>query len=118
MPSAVRELVYGIVFGPYLLDLIAKAEFIELMAHLGFAILMFSAGMEIDFAPLRKRGSKLLGTAIGWVALCAGVAVAEIGYKLGEITEETQATLILIAITAGLFCTFLARAALPAQKSE
>jgi len=75
VPSAVGELVYGIMLGPHVLKLLVRDDFIDLMAHLGFVFLMFSAGMEIDFAPLRKRGSKLLGVAWRWVALSVAATV-------------------------------------------
>jgi len=74
VPTAVGELVYGMLIGPHLLGLIAGDAFIDFMAQLGFAILMFGAGMEIDFAPIRKRGSKLLGTALIWTAVAIAAA--------------------------------------------
>lgn len=69
VPSAVGELIFGIVFGSHVLGLITRDDFIDLMAQLGFAILMFSAGMEIDFAPLRKRGSRILSIGWQWVII-------------------------------------------------
>lgn len=82
VPSAVGELLYGIAIGPHILKLMVQDDFIDIMSHLGFAILMFSAGMEIDFAPLRKRGSKLLKVAWQWVALTIVATVAG-AYILG-----------------------------------
>lgn len=76
IPSAVGELIYGIICGPYLLDLLAPDQFIEIMAELGFAILMFGAGMEIDFGPLRKRGTGLIFITGVWVVLVIELAVA------------------------------------------
>jgi Kef-type K+ transport system membrane component KefB len=103
MPSAVGELIYGIAFGPYLLNLIAKADFIEFMAHLGFAILMFSAGMEIDFAPLRKRGNRLLAVAAVWVVIVAAVAILGAYYlELG-----TWPTLAVCSVSIGLASVLL-----------
>lgn len=69
------EIVYGIVCGAHVLKLISQDNFIHLLAQLGFAILMFSAGMEIDFAPLKKRGSRLLGVAWQWVAMALALTV-------------------------------------------
>lgn len=76
LPSAVGELIYGMVFGQYLLGIIETDQIIDFMGQLGFAILMFSAGMEIDFAPLRKKGSKLLGVSIQWALLTFAAVLA------------------------------------------
>jgi Kef-type K+ transport system membrane component KefB len=82
IPSAVAELIYGIAVGPHLLGLVSESSFIEFMAQVGFAILMFSAGMEIDFRPFRKGRSKLLPTA--WLYILAVVLCGVAGvYALG-----------------------------------
>ena len=47
IPSAVGELVYGIALGPYVLKLFTRDPFIDIMAHLGFAFLMFSASPDV-----------------------------------------------------------------------
>lgn len=74
VPSAVAELLYGMMLGLYFTR-IASDEFISFMAQLGFVILMFSAGMEIDFAPLRKGRSRLFGAAWVWVMMTLLLAV-------------------------------------------
>jgi Kef-type K+ transport system membrane component KefB len=98
IPSSIGEIIYGMIIGEHLLHVFHESEFIELMAHLGFAILMFSAGLEIDFAPLRKRGSKTLQIAWNWVLMCAGCAVI-FAYFLGV---SPWATLAVCSVSIGL----------------
>ncbi|HUT54304.1 MAG TPA: cation:proton antiporter [bacterium] len=102
MPSAVGELIYGMVLGPNLLRMIYKDPFIDLMAQLGFAILMFSAGMEIDFAPLKKRGGPLLTAAI-WVA--AAVALSALGGRF--LGLGAWPVLAVCSVSIGLASVFL-----------
>lgn len=80
MPSAVGELLYGMAMGPHALRLLSAGEFVSLMAQLGFAILMFGAGLEIDFRPLRRNDRTLmisigLWTAASLTMVIAGVVV-------------------------------------------
>ncbi len=102
-PSAVGEILYGVALGPSVLKLISQSDFTDLMAQIGFAILMFSAGMEIDFAPLRKRGSKTLGTAVIWTILAAGASVA-LALYLGI---GPWPTLAVCAVSIGLASVLL-----------
>jgi Kef-type K+ transport system membrane component KefB len=102
MPSAVGELIYGMMLGPNLLKMIYKDPFIDLMAQLGFAILMFSAGMEIDFAPLNKRGGPLIAAA-AWVAAAAALAIA--GGRLAGL--GTWPVLAVCSVSIGLASVFL-----------
>jgi Kef-type K+ transport system membrane component KefB len=74
IPSAVGEIIYGMIFGPYFIGGIQTGEFIHFLAQLGFAILLFSAGLEIDFAGLQRSGSRSLAVIALVLALvfCIG----------------------------------------------
>ena len=72
VPAAVGEIVFGILAGPYVLHIVSETEFFGFLAEFGFAFLMFLAGLELDFANLERRGSRLM-------LLSSGVAVATIG---------------------------------------
>ncbi len=54
VPSAVLEIVYGIVLFSTVFPL--KPEWFHLMKELGFVYLMFIAGMELDLRQLMKEG--------------------------------------------------------------
>ncbi len=63
LPGAVAEMLYGMIIGKSLLniiDLSLNAKWLSFMADLGFIILMFLAGLEINFGDLKKKGIKNL----------------------------------------------------------
>src|ERR1041384_2498070 len=73
LPSVVFELVAGIVIGPSVLGWVEVDGTISVLALMGLAILLFLAGLEIDFGRLHGR---LLSLAlVGW-ALSFAIALA------------------------------------------
>lgn len=61
LPSAVVLIVCGVAMGPAALAWIdADAAEVKLLSELGFLILMFVAGLEIDFDGLRAAGPRML----------------------------------------------------------
>jgi Kef-type K+ transport system membrane component KefB len=56
VPSAVLLILYGIAVGPHALGAVHDSAVIEFLYELGFIVLMFLAGMEIDFNRIRQRG--------------------------------------------------------------
>jgi len=56
IPSAVGEILYGIVVGPYALGLIHRSAFTDFLAEFGFAFLMFLVGLELDFSRIERGG--------------------------------------------------------------
>ena len=74
IPGAVGEIIYGIIIGPHLLGLVYKDKLTTFLGELGFALLMFIVGLEIDFAHIerQKRRSLVVGAVIGgltWSAI-------------------------------------------------
>ena len=59
IPSSVLEISAGIIVGPAVLDVVHADATIQVFAKLGVAILLFLAGLELDFAQLRGRPLKL-----------------------------------------------------------
>jgi Kef-type K+ transport system membrane component KefB len=55
LPSVVFEIVAGIIIGPSVLGWVEVDETISVLALMGLAILLFLAGLEIDFGRLRGR---------------------------------------------------------------
>lgn len=60
LPAAVGEILFGVVVGKEVLNLVNPGEFIGLLAELGFFLLMFIAGLELDFRRLEVGGRKPL----------------------------------------------------------
>ena len=65
IPLVVFEILLGLLLGPDGLGLGRHGEFIDTMADLGLATLMFLAGYEIDFAEIA--GPPLRRAGIGWL---------------------------------------------------
>jgi len=79
IPAAVGEILYGAVLGPYALGLVESSSFIEFLADLGFAFLMFLAGLELDFIHIERRGGKsILGASLA----AAAISVVSLGVTL------------------------------------
>ncbi len=70
MPGAVLLIGYGLLLGPAVLSVAHNERIIAFLFEVGFIILMFLAGLEIDFTAIRKKG----GWALIWVvAICGGI---------------------------------------------
>lgn len=59
IPGLVLEIAYGLIIGP-VLGLVTSSEFISGMATLGFFLLMFLSGFEIELEIFEEKGLKQL----------------------------------------------------------
>jgi Kef-type K+ transport system membrane component KefB len=88
LPAAAVLIVLGVVIGPMLLKWVGDTRTVAFTAELGFLILMFIAGMEIDFNELRRAGTRSLippvRTAVASLALAFGAGFA-LGLGVAEI---------------------------------
>jgi Kef-type K+ transport system membrane component KefB len=96
LPSAVLEIVAGIVIGPALLGWVETDTVIRVFALFGLAYLLFLAGLEIDFERLRGRFLRVAG--IGFVVSFL-IALA-VGYGL-ETSGQVENGLIVAIILSG-----------------
>jgi Kef-type K+ transport system membrane component KefB len=58
------EILFGIILGKSFLHIQFTGEWIEFLAFLGFLLLMFHAGMEIDFSALLKQSGSQLASQL------------------------------------------------------
>ncbi|WP_025160559.1 cation:proton antiporter [Sphingobium sp. HDIP04] len=58
LPALVLEIAFGILIGPNGMALLAPGPAMEMLAKLGFGVLMLIAGLEIDLGMLLARGQK------------------------------------------------------------
>jgi Kef-type K+ transport system membrane component KefB len=107
LPAIVLEIVYGLLLGPAVFDLIARssadAAFIEVLAELGLLLLMFLAGFEVDFERIERqgRGPIVFGLAIFVVIVgCAWIGFGFLG--LDDIEQRIFVTLLTSASSVGL----------------
>ena len=73
VPSIVLEIAFGIIVGP-VLHLVSPSEFISGLAVLGFLLLMFLSGFEIELETFREKGIRTLALPI--VVYLSTVAVS------------------------------------------
>lgn len=80
VPGVVLEILFGVLLGPGVGNVIAESELLTLLGELGFLLLLFLSGFEIDFNRLRRQGPGQLGTGVLVFALtlAASFAVARL----------------------------------------
>lgn len=105
LPSVVLEIVFGLMIGPELLNIVretsADADFIELLAELGLFLLMFLAGFEVDFERLERQGAGPIVTGLG--VFGAILVAAWFGFALIDPeTVEQRVFLMLLTSAASL----------------
>lgn len=54
LPAPVMEILFGVVLGRSFLHIDFSGQWLEFLAYLGFLLLMFHSGIEIDFGMLQK----------------------------------------------------------------
>jgi Kef-type K+ transport system membrane component KefB len=106
LPAIVFELVLGIVLGPAVLDWVNVDEPVAVMSLIGLAVLLFLAGLEIEFD--RLRGKVLKATLAGFV-LSFGVAIV-LGLILkqaGLVKQPIFLAVLLCATSLGVLVPVL-----------
>ena len=84
IPSIVLEIAFGIIVGP-VLHLVSPSEFISGLAVLGFLLLMFLSGFEIELDTFREKGLKTLALPILIYLLTVAVSfvvIIELDYPI------------------------------------
>lgn len=72
--AAVGEVLYGILIGPTFLDVVEATTFLTFLGQLGFIVLMFLAGLEIDFNYIKASGHRTNIIALFIVLANCGLA--------------------------------------------
>ena len=73
IPGIVLEIAYGITVGP-ILGIVETSEFISGLAILGFLLLMFLSGFEIELDTFREKGVKTLALPMSIYLLTVALA--------------------------------------------
>jgi Kef-type K+ transport system membrane component KefB len=98
LPSVVLEIVAGIVIGPSVLGIVEVDEAVAVIALIGLALVLFLAGLEIEFSKLR--GQVLRLTAVGF-ALSFGIALlVAFGLKAGGLVDTPLLVAIILCATS------------------
>src|SRR3954452_4323497 len=106
LPSVVVEIVAGIIIGPSVLGWVHVDEPIAVLSLVGLALLLFLAGLEIEFEQLRGRVLKLAFG--GWVVSFAiGIATALVLKAVGLVDSPLLVAIILAATSLGIIIPVL-----------
>lgn len=101
-PAVLGQLIFGILIGPSLLNIITPTETFIHMSDLGVILLMFIAGLETDLDEMIKSGKSSLIIALGGVAVPIALGVAasslfghslEEGFFIGVILSATSVSI-------------------------
>ncbi len=130
VPAVVGEILFGMAISQQALGLTSRTEFIQSLARFGFALLMFLAGLEIDFTQIGRMSRRTLAAAVaaafGAFALAFGVVLfferplflvlvlgaMSLGLVLAtlrglDLTHRPLGQLILLVGTIGEFLTLI-----------
>jgi Kef-type K+ transport system membrane component KefB len=69
IPASVIEILFGVILGKSLLNLQLGGEYLDFLAELGFLVLMFHAGMEINFNMLKRTSTGRLAMQVALFAV-------------------------------------------------
>jgi Kef-type K+ transport system membrane component KefB len=106
LPSVVFEIVAGIVIGPSVLGWVEVDDTISVLALMGLAILLFLAGLEIDFGRLRGRLLQL--ALVGWgISFAIALAVSLLLEAAGLVETPLLVAIILCATSLGVIIPVL-----------
>ncbi len=93
LPTAVIEIIVGVILGPSVFDLITANTTLDLLKNVGVIVLLFLSGLEIDFSLFRKRNTELTpleqkqaldAPKYSSVALASSVTVPSSFYRLAS----------------------------------
>ncbi|MBM3675584.1 MAG: cation:proton antiporter [Actinobacteria bacterium] len=101
IPASVVEIVAGIVIGPAVLGWVEPDQVIVVLAKLGVGVLLFLAGIELDFRLLRGRPLKL-GIAAFALSLGIGLACTMPLGVADVIIDPLFVTVVLSATALGI----------------
>lgn len=95
-PLIIMFLVTGILAGPTGLGIIESYEQIELLAHIGIALLLFIVGLKLDLHLIRTTGPVALATGLGQIIFTSAIGLL-IALALG--LEMVEAAYVAVALT-------------------
>ncbi|MBI5682866.1 MAG: cation:proton antiporter [Deltaproteobacteria bacterium] len=75
LPTIIGFLVTGILIGPYGLRLVTNVESVELLAQIGIVLLLFTIGMELSIASIKRVGREVIGVGSFQIIFTAALVV-------------------------------------------
>jgi CPA2 family monovalent cation:H+ antiporter-2 len=100
VPSIVALIAAGVVAGPSGLGLVTSQENVDVMAEVGVALLLFTAGMEFSLNELRRMWRSIVPGGIAQVALTMSVTGAFVGLVFGGSFTRIVIVGLFIALSS------------------
>jgi len=106
IPEVVIQIIFGILLGPYVLDIAHPNSIVSALSDFGLTYLMFLAGTELDLSTMRQGR---LGRSVGsWVvSLGLALAVGEFLHATGLVLDHTVVALCLTTTALGTLLPML-----------
>lgn len=95
-PMVVTFIAVGILAGPSVLGLVRNTDYIQLLAELGIAVLLFLVGLKLDLTLIRTLGRVAVATGLGQVVFTSLTGFA-LSLTLG--LDPVTAAYVAIALT-------------------
>lgn len=105
-PLIVAFIAVGIIVGPAVLGVVSTSEQIDLLAHLGIAILLFVVGLKLDLHIIRTMGVVALFTGLGQVIftsvfgflIALALGISPIGALYVAVALTFSSTIIIVKL--------------------
>jgi Kef-type K+ transport system membrane component KefB len=106
LPAIVFELLLGIALGPAVLGWVSVDQPVAVMSLIGLAVLLFLAGIEIEFEKLR--GKVLRATLLGFVlSFAIAIVLGLILKQAGLVKQPIFLAVLLCATSLGVLVPVL-----------
>ncbi|MEZ4599846.1 MAG: cation:proton antiporter [Syntrophotaleaceae bacterium] len=101
-PLIIMFLVTGILAGPSVFGIIQSYEQIELLAHMGIALLLFIVGLKLDLHLIRTTGPVALATGLGQI-----VFTSLIGFVIAVVVGMSYLTAAYVSVALTFSSTII-----------
>jgi Kef-type K+ transport system membrane component KefB len=98
LPLVVLELLFGVIVGPQVLDLVASEGTLRALSALGLSFLFFLAGMDLDFFKLR--GAPLRLGLSGWLVSVVIALAATFALRAAGVVSDPVLVAVALSTTA------------------
>ncbi len=101
-PLIIMFLITGILAGPTFLGIIQSYHQIELLAHIGIALLLFIVGLKLDLHLIRSTGPVALATGLGQI-----IFTSIIGFVIAIMRDMNFLTAAYVAVALTFSSTII-----------
>ena len=106
LPSAVGEIIFGLILGIFYKDFLSSessTHIVKFLGELGFIILMYLAGLELNFDKLKKTSRKELAI---YILTIFSIVVLSF-YVVFKLNQPTVFALVYLTVGVGLLFSVL-----------